>query len=164
MRGFASQTKPDLGSGHFPSKEQHVDAAAGVLGESIARTWSCRADFHHLLLCCCAQHLLASLCRHPTTETGQPWDTGPVLATALLPLPTQVLENQWKKGLVGTVSKNLHLLCRRTFPDLSLLHRGLITAQNSLYQSHHCGLSSGCSRVPEQRMLPADKGGRISTC
>lgn len=67
----------------------------------------------------------------------------PLLATALLPLPTQVLENQWKKGLVGTVSKNLHLLCRRIFPDLSLLHRGLITAQNSLYQSHHCGLSSG---------------------
>lgn len=50
-----------------------MDVAAGVLGESIARTWSCRADFHHLLLCCCAQHLLASLCRHPTTGTGHSW-------------------------------------------------------------------------------------------
>lgn len=115
MRGFASQTKPDLGSTRFPSKELHMDLAVNVLGESTARTWWCWADFHHLLLCCCAP-----------TPTGIPVQ-GPHLRNRpalgyLLPLPTQVVENQWKRDLVGPVSKNLHLLCRRTFPAPQRAH------------------------------------------
>lgn len=34
MRGFASQTKPDLGSGRFPWKEQRTDLAVDVVGEA----------------------------------------------------------------------------------------------------------------------------------
>lgn len=114
MRGFASQTKPDLGSGRFPWKEQRTYLAVDVVGEA-QQGPGCVGQ---LFMSCLPQHPLASLCRDPTTETGQSWDTGPLLVTALLPLLTQVVENRWKRGLVGTVFKTLHLLCRKTFPDV----------------------------------------------
>lgn len=56
---------------------------------------------------------------------------------------------KWKRGLVATVSKDLHLLCRNKFPDLTLLHRGLITVQKWGYQSRCNSLSSRSSRAPE---------------
>lgn len=112
------------------------------------------------MICCCAavpQHLLASLCRDPTTETGQPWDTGPLLATALLPLPTHMGENQWKRAFIGTATKTCIYCVEEQFLTCPCSTEGSLHDRIPL-----SGLSLGCSRIPEQRMLPADKGGRIS--
>lgn len=94
--GFACQPKPDLGIRRFPSKEQHAALAADTLGKSAAWTCSRWAAPCPLPLCCWAP-TPAGTTEMPHHRDGAALGATSLTtatATALLPLPTQVVENR----------------------------------------------------------------------
>lgn len=146
-----------------------MDLAVDVVGESTARTWSCWAAFYDLLLCCCAPTPSGISVQGPhhrdRPALGHRATPGHCFAASSHTCGGKSMEEDFGWNCL------LHLLCRRTFPDINCVEGHFMTCpcstEGSLQhripcKSHHSGLSSGCSRIPEQRMLPAEKGGRIS--
>lgn len=104
-----------------------MNLAVDVVGESTARPWLCWAAFYDLLLCCCAPTPAGISLQGPhhgdRPALGHRATPGHCFAASSRTHGGKSME----EGFYWNCHQNLHLLCRRTIPDLSLLHRGLIT-------------------------------------